>query len=91
MMIWILILEKLKVKFGGSSAGHNGIESIDKNIGKNYSRIRIGIGRPKKIQQGAEHVLDNFSNDEKENVEEVTKNNRIFIYFNKKRFRSFFK
>ena len=38
---------KTKVKFGGSSAGHNGIESIDKNIGKNYSRIRIGIGRPK--------------------------------------------
>ena len=36
---------KIKVKFGGSSAGHNGIESIDKNIGKNYSRIRIGIGQ----------------------------------------------
>ena len=36
---------KVKVKFGGSSAGHNGIESIDKNIGKNYSRIRIEIGR----------------------------------------------
>ena len=39
---------KIKVKFGGSSAGHNGIESIDKNIGKNYSRIRIGIGQTKK-------------------------------------------
>ena len=40
-------LGKVKVKFGGSHAGHNGIESIDKNIGKSYSRIRIGIGRPK--------------------------------------------
>ena len=67
-------LGKIKVKFGGSSAGHNGIESIDKNIGKNYSRIRIGIGRPKKNSTGAEHVLDNFSNDEKGNVEKVTKN-----------------
>ena len=65
---------KVKVKFGGRSAGHNGIESIDKTIGKNYSRVRIGIGRPKNNSTGAEHVLDNFSNDEKGNVEEVTKN-----------------
>jgi len=67
-------LGKIKVKFGGSSAGHNGIESIDKNIGKQYSRIRIGIGRPKNNSTGAEHVLDNFSNDEKQSVEEITKN-----------------
>jgi len=67
-------LGKVKVKFGGSSAGHNGIDSIDKNIGKNYSRIRIGIGRPKRNSTGADHVLDNFSSDEKNNVEEVTKN-----------------
>ena len=67
-------LGKVKVKFGGSSAGHNGIDSIDKNIGKNYSRVRIGIGRPKRNSTGADHVLDNFSNDEKNNVEEVTKN-----------------
>ena len=76
---------KVKVKFGGSSAGHNGIESIDKNIGKNYSRIRIGIGRPKKNTTGADHVLDNFSNDETENVEGVTKNiiNSIAFLINK--------
>ena len=63
---------KIKAKFGGSSAGHNGIESIDKNIGKNYSRIRIGIGRPKKNSTGAEHVLDNFSVEEKTQVDEMT-------------------
>ena len=65
---------KVKVKFGGRNAGHNGIDSIDKNIGKNYSRVRIGIGRPKKNSTGADHVLENFSNDEKGNVEKVTKN-----------------
>lgn len=65
---------KVKVKFGGRSAGHNGIDSIDNNIGKNYSRVRIGIGRPKKDSTGTEHVLDNFSNDEKGNVEKVTQN-----------------
>ena len=66
-------LGKVKVKFGGSNAGHNGIDSIDKNIGKNYSRIRIGIGRPKNNSTGADHVLDNFTSDEKVGVEEVAK------------------
>jgi len=65
---------KIKAKFGGSSAGHHGIDSIDKNIGKNYSRIRIGSGRPKENATGADHVLENFSNYEKQNVEKVTKN-----------------
>ena len=65
---------KIKAKFGGSSAGHNGIESIDKNIGKLYSRIRIGIGRPKDNSTGADHVLDNFSKDEKKSIDEVTNN-----------------
>ena len=76
---------KIKVKFGGSNAGHNGIDSIDKNIGKNYSRIRIGIGRPKDNSNSADHVLDNFSIDEKGYVEEVTKNiiNSISILINK--------
>ena len=65
---------KIKAKFGGSSAGHNGIESIDKNIGKLYSRIRVGIGRPKNNSTGADHVLDNFSAEEKKSVEDVTNN-----------------
>ena len=65
---------KIKVKFGGGNAGHNGIESIDKNIGKDYSRIRIGIGRPKNDSTGVEHVLDNFGNEEKKSVEEVNNN-----------------
>ena len=65
---------KVKAKIGGSNAGHNGINSIDQNIGKNYSRIRIGIGRPKKDSTGTDHVLDNFSDDEKQNVEKVTNN-----------------
>ena len=76
---------KVKAKFGGGSAGHNGIESIDKNIGKNYSRVRIGVGRPKKNSSAADHVLDNFSLDEKDNVQEITKNiiESISILINK--------
>ena len=59
---------KIKTKFAGNSAGHNGIESIDKFIGKEYSRIRIGIGRPEAQKKMlADHVLKNFSEEEKEN------------------------
>ena len=65
---------KVKAKLGGSNAGHNGIDSIDKNIGKNYSRVRIGIGRPKNNSTGEDHVLDNFSVDEKQSVEEIINN-----------------
>ena len=36
---------KIKAKVGGSDAGHNGIASIDKFIGKEYSRVRVGIGK----------------------------------------------
>ena len=66
-----IVVGKVKVKFGGSNAGHNGIESIDKNIGRDYSRIRIGIGHPKNNSADVDHVLDNFSNDEKQSVEEI--------------------
>tara|TARA_B110001454_G_C12672577_1_gene414376 strand:+ start:70 stop:633 length:564 start_codon:yes stop_codon:yes gene_type:complete len=69
-----IIVGKIKAKFGGSSAGHHGIESIDKNIGKHYSRIRIGIGKPKDKSIGSEHVLENFSIDEKQYVADIEKN-----------------
>ena len=65
---------KIKAKFGGSSAGHNGIESIDKFIGKDYSRVRIGIVRPEKKNMVSEHVLDNFTDDEENSIETLTTN-----------------
>ena len=66
---------KIKAKFGGSSAGHNGIESIDKFIGKEYSRVRIGIGKPKFINNKdavADHVLKNFDEEEMEELKKIT-------------------
>ena len=67
-------LGKVTAKFGGSSAGHNGIESIDKFIGKDYSRVRIGIGRPERKNMVTDHVLDNFTDDEENSIEKLTKN-----------------
>ena len=65
---------KIKAKFGGSSAGHNGIESLDKFIGKDYSRVRIGIGKPKDKMSTSDYVLNDFNDEEKENLEKITNN-----------------
>jgi TatD DNase family protein len=64
---------KVKAKFAGSSAGHNGIESIDKFIGKDYSRVRIGIGRPKTKADVSDHVLKDFDDDRKQIINECKK------------------
>ena len=65
-------LGKIKVKFGGSSAGHNGIASIDKFIGKDYSRVRIGIGKPKNGIEVADYVLQNFDEDETVGIKKIS-------------------
>ena len=65
-------LGKIKAKFGGSSAGHNGIASIDKFIGKDYSRVRIGIGKPKGKIEVADFVLQNFTEEEIIEIEKVS-------------------
>ena len=62
---------KIKAKFGGSSAGHNGIASIDKFIGKEYSRVRIGIGKPDSKIEVSDFVLTNFTDEEKIKLEKV--------------------
>ena len=77
---------KIKAKFGGSSAGHNGIASIDKFIGKDYSRVRIGIGKPKNKLEVSDFVLQNFDEDEMTKIEKITDNiiNSISILLDKK-------
>ena len=65
---------KIKAKFGGSSAGHNGIASIDKFIGKDYSRVRIGIGKPKGKIEISDFVLQNFDEDEMITIDKISKN-----------------
>jgi PTH1 family peptidyl-tRNA hydrolase len=76
----------IKAKFGGSSAGHNGITSIDKFIGKDYSRVRIGIGKPDSKTSTSEYVLNNFNEEEEKHLEKITKNiiDSISILIDKK-------
>ena len=60
-----LSLGKIKFKFGGRSAGHNGIKNIDKHIGNEYYRIRIGINNKNTYSEVNKFVLSDFKNDEK--------------------------
>ena len=63
---------KIKAKFGGSNAGHNGIASIDKFIGKDYSRVRVGIGKPDSKISTSDYVLNDFNDEEKEKLNTIT-------------------
>lgn len=50
--------EELMVKFGGGSAGHNGVRSLAQALGsKDFYRVRIGVGRPPGRQDPADYVL----------------------------------
>ncbi len=51
---------RVKVKNGGGHNGHNGLKSIDKMIGKNYNRVRVGVSRPSKMYE--ENIDENISN-----------------------------
>ena len=77
---------KIKAKFAGSSAGHNGIESLDKFIGKDYSRVRIGIGKPKENIEVGDFVLQNFEEEELADIEKISNkiNDSISILAEKK-------
>ncbi|MBQ1804172.1 MAG: aminoacyl-tRNA hydrolase, partial [Bifidobacteriaceae bacterium] len=65
---------RVKVKMGGSSAGHNGIKSIDSRIGTpSYYRVRIGIGRPLRPGGYISWVLGKFGPEEREKMEKGEK------------------
>ena len=52
---------KIRVKTGGGAAGHNGIRSLDQHLGKDYRRVRIGIGHPGIKEMVMPHVLSDFA------------------------------
>lgn len=52
---------KVRVKTGGGSGGHNGIKSIDAHCGKDYRRVRLGIGHPGSKDRVTGYVLGDFA------------------------------
>ena len=71
----------VKTKIGGGSGGHNGLKSLDSIIGKNYRRLRIGIGHPGDKNLVNNYVLGDFSKSENVIINTLIKN--ITLNFDK--------
>lgn len=55
----------IRIRFGGNSAGHNGIQSIiDKLKTDQFWRFRVGIGRPPENVVAEKFVLQKFTSEE---------------------------
>jgi peptidyl-tRNA hydrolase, PTH1 family len=61
-----LPIGRIKIKNSGGTGGHKGIRSIIDHLGTDqFTRVRIGIGKPPHHQDTADYVLENFSPAEK--------------------------
>jgi peptidyl-tRNA hydrolase, PTH1 family len=67
-----LPLGELRLRPGGSSGGHHGLESIEQLLGtRDYARLRVGIGRQNGAREITGHVLSRFHSTERELVARV--------------------
>jgi PTH1 family peptidyl-tRNA hydrolase len=57
---------KLRMKSGGGTAGHRGLKSIEAHIGKDFRRMRIGIGHPGAKELVNSYVLHDFARDDRD-------------------------
>jgi len=65
---------RIKVAINGGAGGHKGVLSIIQHLGSmKFSRIKVGIGRPRFGERIEDYVLSPFYNDEKEIMERVTR------------------
>ncbi|MBI3179271.1 MAG: aminoacyl-tRNA hydrolase [Deltaproteobacteria bacterium] len=51
---------QVRVKVGGGHGGHNGLRSIIAHAGRDFARVRVGVGKPPAAERGADHVLSRF-------------------------------
>lgn len=67
-----LAFGRLRLQVAGGSGGHNGIRSIERALGtKEFSRLKIGVGRPPGSQDPAEYVLRPFTKKERPEVDVI--------------------
>lgn len=67
-----LPLCRLRIRVGGSAAGHNGVKSLIASLGTDqFVRFRIGVGKPPSAAAGASYVLGRFSRSEAASVDAV--------------------
>jgi PTH1 family peptidyl-tRNA hydrolase len=61
---------RLRLQVAGGSGGHNGIRSVETVLGtKDFSRLKVGVGRPPGSQDPADYVLRTFSKSERPDVD----------------------
>ena len=60
-----LPFDTVRLKQGGGHGGHNGLRDISAAVSPDYTRVRIGIGRPPGRQDAADFVLKPFSSTER--------------------------
>jgi PTH1 family peptidyl-tRNA hydrolase len=62
----------VRTKVGGGNAGHIGLTSLDAAVGREYRRIRIGIGRPENpMMDVADWVVGKFTGEELKIIGEI--------------------
>lgn len=67
-----LAFGRLRLQVGGGSGGHNGIRSLEKALGTSeFSRLKLGVGRPPGSMDPADFVLRPFTKGERVEVEVV--------------------
>ncbi|WP_181786987.1 aminoacyl-tRNA hydrolase [Streptomyces phytophilus] len=59
----------LRLKLGGGDNGHNGLKSLSKSLGREYLRVRFGVGRPPGRMEVADYVLKDFSAAERKDLD----------------------
>lgn len=65
-----LAFGRLRLQVAGGSGGHNGIRSLERALGtKEFSRLKVGVGRPPGSQDPADFVLRNFTKTERPEVD----------------------
>ena len=75
-----LPLYKVKLKFGGGDAGHNGIKSITERLKTpDFARVRIGVSKPDSKGKVVKHVLGKMSAGDREEFEKKFKSIEDFI------------
>lgn len=62
---------RVKLKQGGGHAGHNGLRSIEAHVGREFARVRIGIGHPGAREKVTGWVLGDIPRAEEDLFEEV--------------------
>jgi PTH1 family peptidyl-tRNA hydrolase len=71
---------QIRLRQGGSDAGHNGIKSVTQAIGEDYGRVRIGIGPKKPARMNSEDfVLQKFSPEEQEQLSNMTQETNAIL------------